>query len=143
MCLAGSTIFLHETNGVENSFVFNRTKVIVLKVCLSLTQPSTWTTSIIANSMYFESLWLTMANAKTLHQNVRIGLSSLPHAKLTQNYTPFSSWKKRLANQGCVLGARYLGTNLPHSPTLSRDRRWPSTHLNDWKFYHASFIFVA
>jgi hypothetical protein len=73
--------------------------------------------------MYFESLWLRMAHAKTLHQNLIIALSSLPRAKLAQNYTPFSSFKKKLANQGCVLRTRYLSTNLPHSPTLLGDRR--------------------
>lgn len=55
----------------------------MLNVHSSSIEPRTWTTTILADFMYFKSLWLRMEVENTLHQSLVNGFRSFSSCKIT------------------------------------------------------------
>ncbi len=103
-------------------------KVMMFNDLSSLVEPKTWKTSIVITLIYFENLWLKMANVKSLHQSLVTILMSSQNNLATLIMHHGQLGKKTLQVKGVNRKqCRYKLAKFTHL-IMKDTQKWLSTH---------------
>lgn len=103
-------------NLVSCNFLFM--KLTMLIVYSSWKDSKTWILAIFTSLIYSKSLWLSIANTKSLHQSQRIRFKSFSFYETSLDLWIMVILKNDVCKSRVCANNKVLSTNFPQPPTL-------------------------